>query len=138
MVFVDIVCLDVRLDIGVLYVYYYVLINVKIRNVFEIMDCVKFVSQVIGEFIVIIYVYYFVIKICVINLMVGVVKVVLWESLVIYVIMCVVQDVYVGYVIYKVEFVLRDVIKIGWEFDVIVCIDFFIVLINLKINLCNK
>lgn len=94
------------------------------------MDCVKFVSQVIGEFIVIIYVYYFVIKLYVINLMVGVVKVVLWEGMVIYVIMCVVQGVYMGYVIYKVYYVLRDVIKIGWEFDVIVCIDFFIVFIN--------
>lgn len=124
---VDIARLDVRPDTGVLHVHHYALINVKTGNVSEITDCVKPVSQVIGEFIVIIHVHHFATKICAINLMVGVVKVASWESMVTYATMRVVKDVYAGHVTHKVEPALRDVIKIGWELDVIVCIDFFTV-----------
>lgn len=124
---VDIARLDVRPDTGVLHVHRYALINVKTGNVPEITDCVKLVSQVIGEFIVTIHVHHFVTKIYAINLMVGVVKVASWESMVTYATMRVVKDVYAGHVTHKVEPALRDVIKIGWELDVIVCIDFFTV-----------
>lgn len=125
---VDIARLDVRPDTGVLHVHHYALINVKTGNVPEITDCVKLVSQVIGEFIVTIHVHHFVTKIYAINLMVGVVKVASWEGMVTHATLRVVQDVYTGHVTHKVHHALRDVIKIGWELDAIVCIDFFTVL----------
>lgn len=127
---VDIARLDVRPDTGVLHVHRYALINVKTGNVSEITDCVKLVSQVIGEFIVTIHVHHFVTKIYAISLMVGVVKVASWEGMVTHATLRVVQDVYTGHVTHKVHHALRDVIKIGWELDAIVCIDFFTVFIN--------
>lgn len=129
---VDIARLDVRPDTGVLHVHRYALINVKTGNVPEIMDCVKPVSQVIGEFIVTIHAHHFVTKIYAINLMVGVVKAASWEGMVTHATMRVVQGVYAGHVTHTVGHALRDVIKIGWEVDAIVCIDFCTVLINLK------
>lgn len=129
---VDIARLDVRPDTGALHVHHYALINVKTGNVPEITDCVKLVSQVIGEFIVTIHAHHFVTKIYAINLMVGVVKVASWEGMVTHATKRVVQGVYTGHVTHKVHHALRDVIKIGWELDAIVCIDFFSVFINKK------
>lgn len=119
----DTASLDVRPDTGVILVDQCALITVRTENVSKIMDFVNFVNQVIGDGTVTKHVHRFVTNMYAFNPMVCVVKVASREDMGIYATKCVVQGVYAGHVIPKVEHAQRDVIKIGWELDVIVCID---------------